>query len=254
MRYVTSDLHGYPLDSFRRLLDSAGFSDTDELIVLGDVIDRNGDGGVAALRWLMDMKNARFILGNHESMLLDCRFLFDGSVTAESFDFSGRDRLGPQEKLRLMLLRQWTRNGARPTMDSLAALKREDPSALSALIGYLEAAPLYETFTAGDRRYILTHSGLGNFDPDRALDSYTDNDLIWTRPQITDRYYPDATVVFGHTPTWFYGEEYEGRMIRTDTWIDIDTGAAKPGGHPMLLRLEDERPFYADQDAKKGYI
>ena len=33
-------------------------------------------------------------------------------------------------------------------------------------------------------------------------------------------------------------------MLRTDTRIDIDTGAASPGGHPMLLRLEDEAPFY----------
>ena len=34
-------------------------------------------------------------------------------------------------------------------------------------------------------------------------------------------------------------------MIRTESWINIDTGAAA-GGSPMLLRLEDEMPFYAD--------
>ena len=45
MTYATSDLHGYPLDSFLRLLEKAGFSDSDVLYVLGDVIDRNGDGG-----------------------------------------------------------------------------------------------------------------------------------------------------------------------------------------------------------------
>ena len=38
------------------------------------------------------------------------------------------------------------------------------------------------------------------------------------------------------------------QMIKTATWINIDTGAANgPGWHPMLLRLEDEKPFYADQ-------
>ena len=34
-------------------------------------------------------------------------------------------------------------------------------------------------------------------------------------------------------------------MFRTDTWIDIDTGAAG-GGAPMLLRLDDLQPFYAE--------
>ena len=38
-----------------------------------------------------------------------------------------------------------------------------------------------------------------------------------------------------------FGED--GKMFRTDTWIDIDTGAAG-GGAPMLLRLEDLQPFY----------
>ena len=42
--YTISDLHGYPVDKFKALLDKANFSDTDTLYILGDVIDRNGDG------------------------------------------------------------------------------------------------------------------------------------------------------------------------------------------------------------------
>lgn len=53
MIYVTSDLHGYPLSDCLRLLDSAHFSDEDDLIILGDVIDRNGDGGIGTLRWML---------------------------------------------------------------------------------------------------------------------------------------------------------------------------------------------------------
>ena len=111
MHYVTSDLHGYPLESFKRLLDKTGFSDGDELIVLGDVVDRNGDGGVAMLRFFMGMDNARLIRGNHEDMLLDCKFLFDGTVTPEYFDFKGRERLEFSERLRLNCLARWMRNG-----------------------------------------------------------------------------------------------------------------------------------------------
>ena len=70
--------------------------------------------------------------------------------------------------------------------------------------------------------------------------------MIWCRPTWDDRYFDNAITVFGHTPTLAFGREYKGRMVQTDTWIDIDTGAAC-GLHPMLLRLDDLQPFYVDE-------
>jgi len=81
--YATSDLHGYPLDRFQKLLKQADFGNQDFLFVLGDVIDRNGDGGVGLLRWMMEQPNVELILGNHEAMLLSCAFLFD-EITDDS--------------------------------------------------------------------------------------------------------------------------------------------------------------------------
>lgn len=49
MIYVISDLHGYPLAKFKKLLEKAAFSNNDFLYLLGDCIDRNGDGGVEML-------------------------------------------------------------------------------------------------------------------------------------------------------------------------------------------------------------
>ena len=48
--YAISDLHGYPLVELQKLLAAAAFGAEDTLYVLGDVIDRNGDGGIAMLR------------------------------------------------------------------------------------------------------------------------------------------------------------------------------------------------------------
>ena len=48
--------------------------------------------------------------------------------------------------------------------------------------------------------------------------------------------------VFGHTPTIAYGKEYEGKIIKTDTWINIDQGAGS-GFEPVLLRLDDMKEF-----------
>ena len=115
MIYVTSDLHGYPLPDFLRLLGKADFSDADELIILGDVIDRNGDGGIAMLRWMLQQVNVRMILGNHEAMLLSCRFLFD-TITDES--------LARFDQQKMNLLSAWMMNGAEPTLKALKDLFR----------------------------------------------------------------------------------------------------------------------------------
>ena len=50
MVYVTSDLHGLELTKLKALLKKAYFNENDWLFVLGDVIDRQNDGGVAILR------------------------------------------------------------------------------------------------------------------------------------------------------------------------------------------------------------
>lgn len=85
MIYAISDLHGYPHDSFIDLLNRAGFSKDDFLYILGDVVDRNGDGGVETLQWLMYQTNVQLLMGNHEAMLLVCSFVFD-KITNESID------------------------------------------------------------------------------------------------------------------------------------------------------------------------
>ena len=47
MVYVTSDLHGLELTKLKALLKKAYFNENDWLFVLGDVIDRQNDGGDA---------------------------------------------------------------------------------------------------------------------------------------------------------------------------------------------------------------
>ena len=54
MIYVTSDLHGLEITKLKALLKKACFNENDRLFVLGDVIDRQNDGGVAILIWLTE--------------------------------------------------------------------------------------------------------------------------------------------------------------------------------------------------------
>lgn len=232
MIYAASDLHGYPLDGFLRLLDQANFGDDDFLFVLGDVIDRNGDGGIAMLRWLMLQPNMQMLMGNHEGMLLACSFLFE-TITDDS--------IRELSDLRLRSLSHWMRNGAKPTLEALRELGSRDPEEQAAVLDFLRDLPLYETVSAGGRDFLLVHAGLENFRKDRPISSYSADELIWPRPEPDERYFDDVITILGHTPTRYYGTP--GRMFVTDTWIDIDAGCSY-GEDPLLLRLDDLKPFY----------
>lgn len=235
MTYVISDLHGISLEEFQGLLGRSGFGGGDVLYVLGDVIDR-GDHGIELLKWIASQSNIRFILGNHESMMLDCAFLFTGEKMTED----GELELSEDDVLKLY---NWLGNGGRPSLEAFVELIRQSPKEALKVLQYLLRAPLYAEVEAGGRKFVLVHGGLDNFSPERPLESYKPEELVWARPELDTKYYDDATVIFGHTPTLFYGEEYRGRPVYTDTWICIDVGAAAKLP-PLLLRLEDMREFY----------
>jgi len=232
--YVTSDLHGYPFDEFMNLLDKVNFGENDYLFILGDVIDRGPDG-LKYLDWLLTQYNVQLLLGNHEATLLACQFIFDDQA-----DISP-DVL----KERMGIVTTWQHNGGASTMLALKELSQRDPDALTDIIDYLSDLPLFETVSVGDRDFLLTHSGLENFSPDRKFTSYSADELIWHRPTIVERYFDDITTVFGHTPTMVYGEEHRGKILKTETWINIDTGAGH-GEKPALLRLDDLAEIYMD--------
>lgn len=233
MIYAASDLHGCGVQVLEALLDQAGFGAEDYLFVLGDVIDR-GEYGAELLLWLTRQTNVQLILGNHEAMLLSCRFLFD-EVTEESLE-----KLTSRS---MKLVVNWLRNGGGPTLRGLERLQKESPELLEGIWDYLEDVPLYEQVEAGGRKYLLIHSGLDHYEKGKPVEAYGAHDLLWARPGLDTVYAEDALVVFGHTPTEFFGEEYKGRMLEGQGWVCIDTGAAC-GGKPMLLRLEDGKAFY----------
>lgn len=230
MTYVISDLHGYPIEKLKMLLEKAEFGEDDFLYILGDVVDRNRDGGVEILLWLLEQVNVQLILGNHEAMLLSCDFVFD-EITEDS--------VAAMNSEKIELLNNYMLNGGDVTLKALRTLPREKQQDI---LDYLRDCPLYEAITAGGRDYILVHSGFDNFSKDRKISDYSSDELIWAEPEITDEYFDDIHTVFGHTPTGFMAEEYEGQIIKTRTWTDIDCGASA-GKEPILLRLDDYKEF-----------
>ena len=105
----------------------------------------------------------------------------------------------------------------------------------------------YEALTVNDKNFVLIHSGLGSFQKDKKLSEYSSVGLLWNRHSLAQEYFDDVTVIFGHTPTVYYGENFKGKAVKIKTWIDVDVGAGL-GLNPMLLRLDDMKEFYFDEN------
>lgn len=242
MVYVTSDLHGFPLDKFKHFLGKIGFCKDDYLYILGDVIDRGSDG-VQLLQWIMGEPNVELILGNHEAMMLACRFMFEDKTDALKSSLTEAEC----EFLRF----NWIENDGDVTRNALNELKAEEggEEKIRDIFDFLWDAPWYDVVSVNGKDYILTHGGLGNFRKDKKMSEYTLDELTWERPDINDRYFNDMTVVFGHTPTIYYRREYLGKVLKTDTWIDVDVGVGI-GQDPVLFRLDDEKCLYYKYEVK----
>ena len=230
MTYVISDLHGYRIEKLKELLKKTNFSEDDRLYILGDVIDRNGDGGIGVLQWLIKQPNAELIMGNHEAMLLACDFIFENVTDAFLEDFG-------EKKNRLLI--NYLFNGGSVTLRNLAKL---DVEARYKIVDYLRSCPLYKEVNVNGEKYILVHAGLDNFSPDKKINDYSANELLWAEPELNDEYYDYIHTVFGHTPTHLFGEQYNGKIVETRTWTCIDCGAAS-GNEPVLFRLDDKKEF-----------
>lgn len=232
--YVTSDLHGLPLNDLKKLLNSVNFNDNDWLYILGDVIDRQNDGGIEILKWLLNQPNAQLILGNHEAILLSCDFVFN-EITDKT--------IGNLTQKKMDLLINYTQNGGDVTLKALRSLMQTEPDTATDILEYLREAPIYETVSVGGRDFLLVHSGLDNFSKDKKITNYTVDELIWAWPELDDEYFDDIITVFGHTPTMSYDHANKGKILKNKTWIDIDVGVPY-GNSPALLRLDDLKEFY----------
>lgn len=228
MIYAIADVHGY-YDKYQAMLKKIQFRDDDTLYVLGDVIDRGPDG-IKILKDMMLRPNVIPLLGNHEFMAAMCLPWLLTEITEES--------LARLDEARVGALQDWMNNGGSPTLRALGKLSQSERTDI---LDYLREFSLYEEVEVADQSFVLVHAGLGNFLPEKALEDYILEELLFSRPELDTVYWPDRTVIFGHTPTWYRGSDK--RILRRGTWIDIDCGCGS-GGPLGCLCLNAMSEFY----------
>jgi serine/threonine protein phosphatase 1 len=217
--YCIADIHGC-YGEFISLLELIGFDDSlDTLYVLGDAIDR-GENSVDCLKFIMNEKNMRFLIGNHEQMMFD---YFD---RIDMFN--------------------WFQNGGRATLAQLGELPGTERAGI---LSYLRSCAYYETPEVNGKRYFLSHAGL---DVSMPAEYQTHDALVWSREDFYNYSGLEGhTCIFGHTPTFFIHGSYDNY----DVWFDprhndkicIDSGCVY-GGALAAIRLEDQEIFYIKKE------
>lgn len=213
-----SDIHG-ELERFERLLDQVGYDPADDdLILLGDYVDRGPDSrGVVDLVIGLRDKGATVLMGNHEQMMIDA--------------FAGE----PDS------IERWFRNGARETLRSYrhrAATAKRIPRTLRStpqIAEHLEFLAELDCYHETDDA-VFVHGGV---DPDVELADTDPHTLLWIRDRFFRRYAGPKTVVFGHTATPFIHGSPDVYFGENQV-IGIDGGAVY-GGPLHCLELPARR-------------
>lgn len=232
MRYVISDIHGC-YDAYRQLLDKIGFSENDELYVLGDAMDR-GPEPIRVIRDLMRRPNVFYVMGNHDSMFLSVMQKLAVDVTEENLSALTGEVLTAYQK--------WLLDGGAVTARQFAALSREERADI---LDYLACAAPYEMIEQDGKLYILVHAGIRNFSPEKEMDDYELTDLLWERPQYDQQYFPGGRIflVTGHTPTMLIRQDQQPLVYAENGHIALDCGCVF-GGRLAAYCVETGQCFY----------
>jgi len=231
-----SDIHG-ELDLLDRLLKQTGYHpDVDQLVLLGDYIDR-GPKSMQTLERVMELHAAGAIVlkGNHEDLMLRAldgggeddwkRWIVrnGGYVTLQSYGFAERQlRIETGEAFR------------QPQLDS---------DTLERHLNFVRGLPAYyET-----DEFVCVHAGIP---PGKTAAESDPSDLIWIREEFHKGYNGTKKVIFGHTPTrGLHGDPdnnapYYGR----NRIIGIDGGAVFEG-QLNALAIESGETFYVKSES-----
>ena len=226
MLYAIGDIHG-ELERLEILLDSLPLTPGDRFVFLGDYIDR-GPESRAVIDRLIALEREYpcvFLLGNHESMLLD--FLghpgpaYCGGSALLS---NGGDKT---------LAEYGFFDGPMSTRSSFTLPPSHE--------AFFRRLKLYHA----EEGYLFVHAGLDPRQLDRsclesALRQCRVEHLLWNRTSPSRPHSLGITIVYGHTPS----EDMEVRWNAPFS-IGIDTGAVY-GGPLTALRLPDLKVFQAN--------
>jgi serine/threonine protein phosphatase 1 len=194
-RVIIGDVHGH-YQGLMLLLDQVASTSDDQIYFLGDLIDRGPDSSQVVD--FVKENNYPCVLGNHEQMLLN---------------------LVTSKELAAQTMNAWLFSGGQATLASYknAIIPQEHLEWFHNLPIYLDLGDIW-----------LAHAGL---DPKKSVAEQTAYQLCWIRESfhsMEESYFPNKTIIVGHTITFTLPDVSPGKLAQGRGWIDIDTGAYHP--------------------------
>lgn len=234
MVYVISNINGC-YDKWQLMLKEIKFSNSDDMYVLGDVIDYS-DESIPLLFDMMERHNVYPIMGEREYKFLSFVKSFPTKNGLDEFAAS----LSPDN---IPKFTAWIKDGGRMTFEEYMKLS---PADKNAVLEYLDEFMLYDSCFVGDNEFVFTHCGINNFDPKKELDDYSIEEFTDVDISENTSYYTNKYMVVGHKPTFMISAEYAGKIYKKGKLIDIDCGCRyhTAGGRLGCLRLDDFKEFY----------
>ena len=264
--YVMSDIHGC-YDTFLSMLEKIGFSDTDELILAGDYIDR-GPQSYEMLQWIERRPpNVCVLRGNHEAEFaayVELMLLLNRREKLDT-DFSS-----PEDTAALYhSAKYWVRHRITPessfdvfdlygTIESLSKQQKITLGDLCRWADMIREMPYYKKLDVGGRICIIVHAGYAEWN-EKAVEGFESREqfYLYAREEsIRSGGVKNGTVVAGHTPTilkkefaFTGGKVFRKYDAKKDcVFYNIDCGCVfrdiLPGARLACLRLDDETIFY----------
>ena len=231
MIYVIGDIHGNKA-KYDEMLTTLSPADTDAVFVLGDVIDV-GDDSIEILQDMMYRANIYPVLGEHEYMAKKILPLIAKAKTLDEAKtmLSGED---------IADLDKWLAMKSEKTISDFLALGEEDKESI---IDYLSEFQAYEEVEAGGKTFILVHAGINNFDAEKDLEDYSEEDFVFAQTDYTKAYFKNKYLITGHTPTVAINQKFIGKVYSKNGHIAIDCGAAY-GGRLAAICLDALKLYY----------
>lgn len=236
--YVMSDLHGC-YNAYKEMLEKIEFKDSDTLYILGDILDR-GPNPIKIMLDVMKRPNVKVLVGNHCIMACECISFLLQEVTKENIDKIKKNPMLFEK------LDNWLYNGAKSTINEFCKC---DVEIRKEIMDFIMDFDVYEEIEVNGKKFILVHAGLGNFHPDKELEEYELDELVWERPDYEKKYFDDKYVISGHTPTVFIkNHKRPGYIYQGNNHIAMDCGCCFQGGRLGCLRLDDMKEFYVEKN------
>lgn len=230
MTYIIGDICGNK-EKYEKMLEKLNPKDTDAVFVIGNVLC--GESGIEILQDMMYRANIFPVLGKQEYY---ARKLLPVIAEYKSVE-KAAENMNDEDK---ELLREWLNTKYGKTVEDFLSLDEEGKEAI---LDYLSEFAPYEEIEEGGKTFVIVSSGIRNFDEDKPLEDYAEEDFLFAETNYMTPYFSDRYLVTGNKPTAMISREFTGKVYSKKRHLAIDCGVLY-GGNLAAVCLNPLKVYY----------